>query len=381
IAGSMITVTSVVFSITIVVLTLASGQFGSRMLRNFMRDTGNQMVLGVFIATFIYSLLILRRIRNTGDFEFIPYLSVTVGVLLAFISVGVLIYFIHHVASKIQAESIINFVYKELTLAIDRLFPEQIGIFSGNEENPESALPEKFAREAQSVRAGESNYLQAVEDNRIMELAGRHNLIIRLLNRPGDFVIKGGVLMEVWSPSPVQIDDNLKLKLSETMILGLHRTITQDAEHGIHQLVEIAVRALSPGINDPYTAINCIDRLAAGLSQLVHKQFPASCRYDENNKLRVVVSTTSFGGYLDAAFNQIRQNADSNPAVLIRMLEVISSIAKQASTEDQYSVLREHALMIKNAGIHSINEKRDRDDLCERFMATEKLLNDRLVMK
>lgn len=314
ISGSMITVTSIVFSITIVTLTLASGQFGSRLLRNFMRDTGNQVVLGTFIATFIYSLLILRSVRSEGENEFIPYISVTVGVILVFLSVGVLIFFIHHVSTKIQAESIVNAIFEETTEAVDNQFPQQLngqrkeGI--DRKHNLQSNLPETFYEKAYNIKAGSSNYLQVVEYKRLLKLAEKHNLILEVLYRPGDFIVRNSTIMLVWPPH--QIDDALHNKLYNNVILGVHQTLTQNAEYGIQQLVEVAVRALSPGINDPFTAVNCIDRLAAILCQVAQKQFPSPSHCDAAGKLRVVLKTTTFEGYVDTAFNQIRQNSESN---------------------------------------------------------------------
>lgn len=370
IAGSMITVTSVVFSITIVVLTLASGQFGSRLLRNFMRDTGNQVVLGTFLATFIYSLLILRRVRSTGDFEFIPYLSVTLGVLMVFFSVAVLIYFIHHVSTNIQAETIINGVFHEITRTVDILFDEP-GDDSLEKLPAEPEMPERFIHEPYLIKADESNYMLALEEKRLVEVAAEHDLFIRMIHRPGDFVIRGSAILKIWSSEPIKAI--VKREISETLLMGVHRTITQDAEYGIHQLVEIAVRALSPSINDPYTAINCIDRLAAVMSQIAQKKFPSPYRYDDEGNFRLILNTTSFEGYLDASYHQIRQNAGENPAVLIRMLEALTRIAEQTFTREQNRALQKHAEMVMNKG-HTITEERDLNDLKVRYNRITSLL-------
>lgn len=369
ISGSMITVTSIVFSITIVTLTLASGQFGSRLLRNFMRDTGNQVVLGTFIATFIYSLLILRSVRSEGGNEFIPYISVTVGVILVFLSVGVLIFFIHHVSTKIQAESIVNAIFEETTEAVDNEFPQQLddeeekGI--NRQQSLQSDLPETFYEKAYDIKAGSSNYLQVVEHKTLLKLAEKQDLILEILYRPGDFIIRDSTIMLVWPPH--QIDDALHNKLYNNVILGVHQTLTQNAEYGIKQLVEIAVRALSPGINDPFTAVNCIDRLAAILCQVAGKQFPSSRHCDEKGKLRVVLKTTTFEGYVDTAFNQIRQNSESSPAVMIKLMEAINRITNHLVLPEQYRILRNHAEMIKNTGRNNLKEQQDQQDLQSQY--------------
>lgn len=370
ISGSMITVTSIVFSITIVALTLASGQFGSRLLRNYMRDTGNQVVLGTFIATFIYSLLILRSVRSEGENEFIPYISVTVGVLLVFISVGVLIYFIHHIATKIQAESIVSAIFEETTEAVDNQFPKELKTQNEEEVGDRNKVlppdqPEDFYEEAYNIKAGSSNYLKVVECEKLLKLAEKHNLILEILYRPGDFIIRDSTMMVVWPPQPV--DDALHAKLYDSMILGEHRTLTQNAEYGIQQLVEIAVRALSPGINDPFTAVNCIDRLAAILCQVARKQFPSPRHHNAAGKLRLIQKTANFEGYVETAFNQIRQNARSSTAVIIKLMEAIDVIISRLSRSEQKRVLYKHAEMIYNTGLDNLKERQDLQDLQARY--------------
>lgn len=363
ISGSMITVTSVVFSITIVTLTLASGQFGSRLLRNFMRDTGNQVVLGTFIATFVYSLLILRSVRSIDENEFVPYISVTFGVLLVFLSVGVLIFFIHHVSTKIQAENIVNTVFEEASLAVDRLFPQSTS--DQNDQAEIKSLPKSFNEEAIAIKSKESNYLQVIGQEDLLQLTEKNDLIISLAYRPGDFIIKGTALMYVW-PSD-NIDNKLSKKMSENLILGGNKTLTQNAEYGLQQLVEIAVRALSPGINDPFTAINCIDRLSALLCQISSKVFPSQYRFDRAGNLRIKFKATSFEGYVNTSFNQIRQNAQTNPAVLIRMMEAINTIITHTTIPDRIMSLKNHANIIKNAGEKSFKEAQDYQELESRY--------------
>lgn len=368
ISGSMITVTSIVFSITIVALTLASGQFGSRLLRNYMRDTGNQVVLGTFIATFVYSLLILRSVRSEGVSEFVPYISVTVGVLLVFLSVGVLIFFIHHVATKIQAESIVRGIFEETIEAIDNQFPQQLKDEkeegADRKPNLQSDLPGTFDEEAYDIKADSSNYLKVVELEKLLQLAEKHDLIIEVLYRPGDFVISGSTVMLVWPPQ--QIDDALHNKLYNNFILGEHQTLTQNAEYGIQQLVEIAVRALSPGVNDPFTAINCIDRLAAILCQVAPKQFPSPYYSDAEGNLRIIRKTATFEGYVDTALNQIRQNSESSAAVMIKLMEAVNVIKSRLSGSEQHKILRKHAEMIKNIAKNNLEERQDLQDFQSR---------------
>lgn len=372
ISGSMITVTSVVFSITIVTLTLASGQFGSRVLRNFMRDTGNQVTLGTFIATFIYSLLILRSVRGEGQDEFIPYLSVTVGVMLVFFSVGVLIYFIHHVSLNKQAESIVNKIFNETINGLESQFSEEEEKESTERNNTKSDFPKSFYDEAYTIKSTESSYLQIIKYDRVLNLADKENILVKILYKPGNFITKGNPVIQVWPPH--KSEETLVEKLNDALIMGVHRNLTQNAEYGIQQLVEIAVRALSPGINDPFTAINCIDRIGAILSELTHRHFPSPFHYNEEGKLIVFFKPVTFESFVDTAFNQIRQNSHTTPAVMIKLLESIETIVTHASKPEQYKVLRRHAEMIRNVGKEHLNEQNDWKDFQLRYKSIVKHL-------
>lgn len=199
VAGSMITVAGTAFSIVIVALTLASSQFGPRLLRNFMQDTGNQIVLGTFIGTFIYCLLVLRTIRGDDYNLFVPQLAVTFGIVLAITSIGVLIYFIHHASTSIQSWHVIGEVSKDLNHAIDHLFPQKIGQGNpGQKQRWVDEIPVNFDKEASPVLATKSGYLQAVDDKRLMKIAKSNNLMLRLKYRPGKFIVQDSELVMVW---------------------------------------------------------------------------------------------------------------------------------------------------------------------------------------
>lgn len=366
IAASMITVAGVVFSITIVALTLASQQFGPRLLRNFMRDTGNQVVLGTFIATFTYCLIVLRTIRS-GATEFVPDVSVSVAILLALVSLGVLIYFIHHAAVSIQAPEVIAMVARDLDDGIRRLFPEELGY--APEAHPDGFMEERakaFDRQADAVAARQTGYLQSIDGDQLMKLAVENDLVVRLEYRPGDFVISGNALIKV-SPAE-RCDRDLSDRIRGTFVMGTQRTHLQDIEFSIHQLVEIAVRALSPGINDPFTAISCIDRLAAALCLLAQRSIPSPYRHDENDILRVVARVVTFAGVVDSAFNQIRQYGRSSAAVTIRLLEAITRIAECTRRPSDRKALLSQARMIDRGSQEALLEERDRHDVQTRFV-------------
>jgi uncharacterized membrane protein len=377
IVTSMISVTSVVFSITIVALTLAAGQFGSRVLRNFMRDRGNQFTLGTFIATFVYAMLVLRSVRGLDDGEFVPPFAMSMGILLVFVSVGVLIYFIHHVASSIQADSVVRSIAVETEDAIDRLFPGSIGEEDPKSGRPEdgrpedgrpsegtpqaASLPTRFDAEAKRVRAPRGDQLQVIDEDGLMDLAVEHDLVIRLRARPGDFVVHDGLIAEIWKEG--DLEPGLLKDIRDVFVFGQSRSLQQDAEFGILQLVEVAVRALSTGINDPFTAMNCVDRISSLLCRLAGRAFPGAHRFDDEGRLRVVADTSSFVGFVDSGFNQIRQNAQGSMAVLIRMLEALESIGAQVRTQEQRQVLERHANLVLQAGLAGDPPEPDRVDL------------------
>ncbi|MBD2728369.1 DUF2254 domain-containing protein [Nostoc sp. FACHB-892] len=376
VAGSMISVAATAFSITIVALQLAASNFGPRLLRNFMQDTGNQIVLGTFIGTFIYCLFVLRTIHGEGDGyeQYVPQLSVTVGTFLAIISISVLIYFIHHASTIIQASHVIENVSEDLHSAIKRLFPERIGHGEPEHRQGIEEIPMSFEKEALPIRANSTGYLQAIDDEELMEIACKHNLLIRLKIRPGKFLIQGSDLALVFPGK--KVNKKLTKQINDAFILGKERTEQQDIEFPIDQLVEIALRAISPGINDPFTAIRCIDRISAGLCHLVQRDFPSPYRYDKNKKLRFIAEGVNFKGLVDRAFNQIRQYGKSDAGVIIRLLEAIAAIATYTNNSKYQASLRHHADMILQDSREGLSQEQDRKDVEESYYQVIKNLNN-----
>jgi uncharacterized membrane protein len=367
VAGSMMTITSVAFSITIVALQLASSQFGPRLLRNFMRDRVNQAALGTFIATFTYCLLVLRTVNGTEEERFVPHASVTLGLLLSLASLGMLIYFFHHAAASIQAGNVIAAVSRELHQAIDRLFPECVGHGAPGEPSGAAAeaLPPDFERASRPIGSEDSGYLQGIDIDRLMAISAEHDVIVRIARRPGKFFVAGGELARVWP------GDRLNVSLADavrgTFYFGAHRNLMQDIEFAIDQLVEVAVRALSPGINDPFTAITCVDRLGEALCQLATKEFPSPARYGEDGRLRLVIEVSTPAGIIDAAFHQIRQASRSNAAVTLRLLETIAIVVGRTRDPEFLAALVRHAELIHRGSQEGLPEAWDRREADERY--------------
>jgi uncharacterized membrane protein len=376
VAGSMITITGVVFSMTLVTLSLASSQLGPRLLRSFMRDSATQAVLGTFIATFLYCLLVLRTIRRAEEVAFVPHLSVTLGVLLAMASVGVLIYFIHHLSVSIQANEIAARIGKELIERIDLLFPGHIGQGAPRipTEPPDAGFFEAFHQEARPVGADGDGYLQFIDGEALLALAMEEDLVVRLERRPGDYVVAKCPLALVWPGS--RVTDRLTDQVQSLFVLGHQRTSDQDIEFGVNQLVEIAVRALSPGLNDPFTAMTCVDHLGSALCRLATRDMPSPYRHDRQNQLRVIAPGNTFPQVVDAAFNQIRQFSRSSVAVTIRLLETIAVVAVFVHRPEDRATLLRHAEMIARGASEGLPEDNDRREVEERLQAVSQLCSE-----
>jgi len=376
IAGSMITIAGVVFSMTLVALSLASSQLGPRLLRNFMRDPTTQVVLGTFVAAFLYCLLVLRTIRRAEETLFVPHLSVTLGVLLAVVSVGVLIYFIHHVSISIQANEIVARVGKELIEEIELLFPENIGRGAPRipTESPNPDFLERFEREARPIGSTGDGYLQFIDGDALMALAMQEDVVIRVERRPGHYVVATRPLALVWPGN--RVTDQLIDSVNSAFALGNQRTSGQDIEFAVNELVEIAIRALSPGVNDPFTAMTCVDRLGSALCRLAQQDVPSPYRYDAQDQLRVIAPVFTFPDVTDAAFNQIRQYGRTSTAVTIRLLETIAEVAGSVHrSEDRVALLR-HARMIARGAGGGLPEDEDRQEVEKRFQSANRLLSE-----
>jgi len=365
IAGSMITVATLTFSITITSLSLASSQFGPRLVRNFIRDRGNQVVLGTFVATFLYCLLVLRTVRGTETAQFVPSISLIVGVVLAVASLGVLIYFINHIAMSIQATRIIASIGKDLTSAIDRLYPERLNGDEGKDYQENGAWsPNGDSRHIYATRSG---YIHYVRYDDLVRTAKDTNVTLRVPHHPGQFIAKGSTLAEVFGGPAGKGTEEMDDAVREAFRLGGERAPGRDIEFFIDQLVEIAVRALSPGINDPFTAMESVDQLGASLRQLAERRLPSASHRDEDGTVRVVAKSQTFEGALDAAFNLVRQYGQSSPPVMMRVMETLAVLAEYSPSAEHKQALLTHARLVESSSKAQLREREDIEALEERF--------------
>jgi len=369
-AGSLITVVGVVFSVVIVALTLASQQFGPRMLRTFIRDRGSQLTLGTFVATFFYAMLTLISIGSS----FVPHLSVTMALALTAIDLGVLIYFIHHIATAIQLPAVIASIAHELGRAIDAetapapgsgsLAAGRDGAAAVNGPSAEVLLA-RLDRSGRVVTAPTSGYLRLIRHATLVRIAAEHDAVIRLHYRPGHFLTKGHPMATVW---PAEASVAIGRRLESVHITGPLRTLRQDIAFGIDQLVEIAIRALSPAVNDTFTALTCIDWLGDSLCKIAVEWRPQSCHRDGLGIIRLITAPVSYERLVQRSFEKIRQAADGMPAVLIRQLDALSTIMA-AAPPGRSQVLLDQAAMIARVSERTVPEPADQADVAARHEA------------
>jgi len=371
-ASSMMTVMGIIFSMTLLALSLASSQYTSRILRNFMRSHVTQVTLGTFAGIFVYCMIVMHAIR-TGNSPFVPSLAVFFAFVLVFAGIAVLIFFIHHIASSIQASSIIASVAHETSASIDRLFPEKWDPTADKTEDEESGwlLPSLDERTWYAVPAKVSGYIQSVDYDAILSLARDKRTLVRMEHGIGSFVVQDTALVSLalmYSP-----DQETIVTLNGAYSIGRHRTAEQDPAFGIRQLVDMALKALSPGVNDTSTAVMCVDHLTAILTSLACRQFPPSHRY-EGERLRVIAIVPTFEAMLAEAFDQIRDSAAGNVAIMMRMLGAIGTIASLTVSQSHLRALDEQVQYIADLADRSIESKHDRDRFTKRLSEVREAL-------
>jgi uncharacterized membrane protein len=321
ISGSIITVTGVVFSVTMIVLQLASSQFTPRVLRKFMADRANQLVLGVFIGTFTYTLLVLRTVRGDATGEaFVPQVAVTGAVVLALISIGFLIFFINHVARSVQAAHLIDAIAQDTLRVIEDVYPDRI-------EDPDSQAAADTSHgelfeggtPVHAVRAG---YVQGVDYATLAKLARALNAAVRVEVEIGSFVLPGQHLVTVTHTA----DGPDQNALLDAVILGDERTPRQDPKYGVLELMDIAVKAMSPSVNDPTTAVNAVHRLSEVLLEMAWRDNGDRVMRD-GDAVRVVGRRPSLDDTVGLAFDQIRHYSAENPSVAIVLLRALGELA------------------------------------------------------
>jgi uncharacterized membrane protein len=367
IAAAVITVVGVVFSIILVTLTLASTQFGPRMLRNFIRDRGTQLTLGTFVATFVYAVLVLVSIGPGPHGDFVPHIGVTTTLGLMVADMAILIYFIHHTAVSIQLPQVIAGIARDLVGAIQTQGGGQHSRDREAERGPGATeIAALLESGGAAVLAPTSGYVQFIRLDSLVAFAADAGAVISLSYRPGHFIMQGHPIANAWPPSAAaQVSE----VLGHSHITGPYRTLTQDVSFGIDQLVEIAIRALSPAVNDTFTALTCIDWLGDSLCKIMRHWHPARIHRDGQGYVRVIAAQPETERLVQRAFEKIRQAGQGMPAVMIRQLETLAKMMTETSDASQRRLLLDQAEMIQRAGERSVPEASDRADVRRRFEA------------
>lgn len=333
VAGSMITVAGVTFSLTILAVSHATSHFGPRLLDNFMRDRGNQVTLGTFVATFLYCLLVLRVIRGEGIsgeevFDvgvFVPQFSLLIALFLTIASVAELIYFIHHVPDSIHISTVLQRLATDMSNKFDELYPETVGdAYEKEADEPMPAFDFKH-----SVESSCSGYLQGIDDQALLRFADKNECVVKLLRRPGDFVREHEPIAEVTDVKDWSDEHSDHVRYGFT--IGFVRTPTQDAFFILNEFVEVATRALSPGVNDPFTAMQCIDWLSVGLVKLSNRKLPASRRTNDDGDVRIITTEVTHADFVDSMLKQLVPYAKGDANVrqyFIDSMEKVISISK-----------------------------------------------------
>jgi uncharacterized membrane protein len=363
--SGLITMTSLVVSITMVVLSLAAGQLGPRLIISFIRDRQIQVVLGLFMGTIVYTLLVLRSVSDEFGPSAVPHLAVAVASALTLLCLFALLFYVHKIARSIIADTVVREVADALEDAISKAPREQ-------HEPREAGEGSRHFDVRTPISIGRAGYVQVIDYAELVRLAVKEDAVIDVKLRPGHFVLRRGDHFEILSDGPVP--DDFPDALRKAIVIGPERTSTQDIEYSVRQLVEIAVRALSPGINDPFTALAVVNRLGAALECAAAHPEPEPLHFDDKGVVRVRAHTTSFAGLLDASFNQIRQAASGNAAVLIQMSETLGQLAVVVDDRARRAGLLAHLQKIERAARRNLPDPADLQDFDQSANAARKRL-------
>ncbi len=345
VASSVLATAGVVFTLLTLPLSTVAAQYGSRLLRVFLGDRTTQLVLGTFVATFVYCVTAALSILPTQVEPNGPQLTVTFALFLMMASFASLILLVQHISTMLQAPNIAAAAGDELRDVVLAEMPENVT--SGDDRKDEAKnLPTFLAeKDGYLVRGKQAGSIQYIDPHYLLTIAREHDLVIRLLRKPGDIVWRDERIALVW-PANV-VDKDVDSQIRNAFRIGNTRTPTQDVLYGVNQLVEMAVRAMSPAINDPFTAMTCLNYIGEGLALFIRHGEKGCCYYDQENKLRLVLEPVTIDKLLDGAFDMLRHASCDNATVLLHMLDVIEAIGKEARSVAVHQELLRHVSLIQ----------------------------------
>jgi uncharacterized membrane protein len=342
IAGTVLATAGIVFTLLTLPLSTVAAQYGSRLLRVFLGDHITQYVLGMFVGTFVYCI---ASATSVPPVDVTPQLTTTFGLLLMLGTFASLIVLVQHISTMLQAPNIVAAAGAELLDVILSEAPDEFESSTSLSQANQAAADTLAGNDGFGVRVHEAGYIQYVDTEYALTLLGEKDLVIRLLCQPGDFVSQGTVTALVWPAA--QVDELLDKQLQRAFQIGRRRTPTQDVEYAFNQLVEVAVRAMSPAINDPFTTMTCLDYIGNGLTLFIQKGERSPYVYDQNGKLRVAFEPVTFEKLLDACFNMLRHCSCENAEILKYMLKTIDAIGQETKSPEMRQKLAKHVSLIQ----------------------------------
>jgi uncharacterized membrane protein len=356
--GCVSTVLALIFSVALLVLSMVATLFGPRLLYRFLQDWVTQATIGLFMATFIYLCLVFLVTHDDSESSFVPQVSLIMGWFLVIASFGFLIYYSHRIAASIQNPDMIARIVDDLQPTVIQSQARGPG-HGGGAHVGLDVVAQQIA-EGETVECKRSGYVQEVDHAALVAAALQADAVIHLLYRPGQFVLRREPVACVWPPRRLA---DLEALIERRVRIGRHRIVKQDCEFGIAQIVEIAIRALSPAVNDTFTGMACVDWAADALLVVADVSLSDGCWYDHSGKMRVRIPALRLERLVKAAFDQIRQAAADNPAVLIRILDAVRRITPRMPTEEARLALMAQADAVREAASQKVLVKLDRDDI------------------
>jgi uncharacterized membrane protein len=365
--AGLMTMTSLVVSVTFVILTLAANQLGPRLISIFMGDRQIQSVLGLFIGTILYVILIMRILDDTIGSDGVPHLAVTAASVLTILCLLALLFYIHKIARSIIADNVVEAVAQEFRETLRSILSD---VDKHGREAPER--PAAASEPGHPISLCSVGYLQVVDYGKLRRLGCKHDILLEVRVRAGHYVLQNGDHVIVRPPRAAT--EELGEEIREAFTVGSMRTPAQDPEHGIRQLVEIGTRALSPGTNDPFTAKAVIDRLGSAFEEALSQRLQARLIKDEDGNVRVIADRVDIGGLLDTAFHPLRQAGSDHPAILIRIADTIRHLAPSVRTAEQRTALFDQLERLEETAELGKSTPRDKQDIAERLRAARDAL-------
>lgn len=369
IAGSMITVAGVTFSITIAAIATTASTFGPRLISNFMQDRGNQITLGTFIATFMFCILVLRTVRTGEDAQavFVPHLAVVIALLFTLASLGVLIYFIHHVPETIHISNVVGLLGRDLHDQIEDMYPD-LRSASDPKGGAAAATPlDPASRQVATIQARQDGYLQYIDVAKLISHAQKHDLVIEMWRRPGDYVSKGWAL--AYLEPTTSTDEKTLNVVHAAIVVGNDQSQVQDVLYVVNRLVEVAARARSPGMNDLFTATNAVDWPGGGLVRMAKRVIPEDGHYDDEGQLRLISRARTFEDVAAAIFDKLRPYVATDRNATLHVMNTIADIAGDSIDGERRAVLITHVRALRHAALVALSDPRDVDLIEKAFSA------------